>query len=338
MAACYRKTVLAVVLVLGCSCAFGAFRFAVVGDTRGSINGINLPIVQEIVAALITEAPVFVLVPGDLATDGTETQLRAWVDAFITPLQAAGIGVFPCRGNHDREVSTWNTVFSGALALPANGPAGEENLTYSFTYDNALFISLEQGPPIRSLTVNQAWLDEQLAGNTLPHVFAFGHYPAFAVGHADCLAVNAPARDAFWDSLALAGARVYFTGHDHFYDHARIPEPDGGWLDQYVVGSGGAPLRPWAGTYLDPIVQPISHAFNYGYQIVDVDGWDVTLVFKQRTPSGVYTVSDTASYSVEPPPPADMPAGTTRGIVLTAVVLALLAARFGLARSRREMP
>jgi len=53
----------------------------------------------------------------------------------------AGIGVYPCRGNHDAagvnpavdstgalSKAAWNNVFSRAYALPNNGMGGEENV------------------------------------------------------------------------------------------------------------------------------------------------------------------------------------------------------------------
>ena len=75
--------------------------------------------------------------------------------------------------------------------------------------------------------VNQAWLESQLEGNVKPHVFAFGHEPAFRALHYDCLDMHPDRRDAFWNSLKAAGSRAYFCGHDHFYDHARVDDGDG---------------------------------------------------------------------------------------------------------------
>lgn len=272
--------------------AFGApdaFRFAVLGDSRGGDNGVNSAILSEITAALLTENVDLVLFTGDLVSDGTQSALQYWVQLFMEPLQTAGIPVYPCRGNHDvgSGPAVWNAVFSGPYALPDNGPPGETGLTYSFTYKNALFIAVEQNLIARLYEVDQPWLDEQLAENPLPHVFVFGHYPAFAVTHPDCMASFPTPRDAFWNSLGRAEARVYFAGHDHFYDHAVIQDLWGLRIHQYVAGTAGAPLYTWSGAYAEAsLVDGIAHFQNYGYMIVEVNGLDVQLTFKQRVDSG----------------------------------------------------
>jgi Icc protein len=323
-----RRLVCTAVLAFLCSTSFASFRFVVTGDSRGSYNGLNLPIVSEMVPAIAAENPAFVLVPGDLISNGLETQLRAWVEAFQAPLNAAGIGVYPCRGNHDPFETDWNAVFSGPLQLPANGPASEENLTYTFTHENALFIALDQVVWTHPFGVNQAWLDETLGSNTQPHVFVFGHYPAFSVEHTSSLAFFPEQRDAFWHSLEAAGARAYFAGHDHFYDHSSIPTAQGSTIEQYVVGTAGAPLYDWAGTYPDGTVQPVSHYKAYGYLVVDVNGLDVTLTFKRRTAPGTYEASDTWAYAVpEPEPEPELPAGGAAAAAVLGIALAAAGAR-----------
>jgi len=77
------------------------------------------------------------------------------------------------------------------------------NPTFAVAHENALFIGLDNY--VTPHRVNQAWLDQQLAANPRPHVFAFGHEPAFAVRHSDCLDDYPAARDAFLASLTDAG-------------------------------------------------------------------------------------------------------------------------------------
>ena len=79
---------------------------------------------------------------------------------------------------------------------------------------------------VADLQINQAWLDEQLAANTQPHIFTFAHAPAFQVYHIENMSRYPENRDAFWTSLIAAGSRAYFTGHDHMYDLARLDERD----------------------------------------------------------------------------------------------------------------
>ncbi len=276
-----------------------SFRFAAFGDTRGNdptTNTVNDVVLAEIRDQLLTENIDLVLVDGDLTYMGTQPELEHWASLFMDPLLQAGIRVYPTRGNHDGFLSAWNTVFSGNRALPANGPNAASEVTYSVAHKTALFVALDRLQS--TLAVNQAWLDPVFAANTLPHVFVMNHYPAYAVVHTDCLAENPTLRDAFWDSMGAAGCRVYFCGHDHLYNRARVQDSAGNWICQYLVGSGGAPLYIWTGTYADPSVQGIFSVGDYGYCVVDVQGAQVTLAFKQRSPSlsTPYVTVDTYTY------------------------------------------
>jgi hypothetical protein len=283
-------------------------RFVVAGDSRGDNNGVNSTILSEIVQATIKEGAKFILMPGDQVTgSSTASTFQSQLTAFrntVQPLYAAGIGVYPVRGNHDGTNKTvWDAVFSGAYALPGNGPSGEKNVTYSFTYGNILVIGLDEYT--LSSRVNQAWLDAQLAANSRPHVFVFGHLPAFSVYHSDTLASHPTERNTFWSSLAAAGVRIYFAGHDHLFNHARLDDGDGNPdndVHQFIVGTAGAPLYKWDGAYGGNngswTPRRVYYESNYGYALVEVDGLKVTVTWKHRVSPGVYQATgDVFSYT-----------------------------------------
>jgi predicted phosphodiesterase len=299
--------------------ASSGWRFAVVGDTHVTSAPTILP---EIVSAMLADGVKLVLFTGDIVEAGTgttrsglEAQLAAWQSA-VSPLSAAGVGVYAVRGNHEDDASdsiaAWNGAFTGSRALPANGPSGEANLTYSFTYNNALFIGMDDYVNIHR--VNQAWLDQQLASNALPHVFVFGHEPAFQVFHTDCLGSYPADRDAFWAALGAAHSRVYFCGHDHFFDLARVDDGDGNAgndLYQCAVGTGGSShfmtYNGYRGTNDGYAPTGLFHEDPYGYVLVEIDGagkfdLHVTLNFRQRaydSASGTYSyvaTPDSVSY------------------------------------------
>ncbi len=300
-----------------------SWKFIAVGDSRGlsnsDNNGVNTTILGEIAAQVVSQNAEFVIFPGDLVygnIDQTtlETELLTWRNT-MQPVYDASIPVYAVRGNHDLGspvgVTAWNNVFSGSYAMPGNGPAGEENLTYSVSHNNALILGLDLYTfPHR---VDQTWVDAELASNSQPHVFAFTHEPAFATHHADCLDDYPTNRNLFWESLASAGGRAYFAGHDHFYDHARIDDGDGNPdndLHQYVVGTGGAPLRDWSPPYIgsNAPYTPVQehHAKEYGYVVVEIDGADATLTWFERTAPGVYSATaDVFSYSTSEPEPVE---------------------------------
>jgi PKD repeat protein len=278
----------------------GPWRFAVFSDTHATNDVGVLP---EIAQSVVADGVKLVLCAGDIADGGLgatpaelESQLLLWRNA-MGPVYSNGIAVYVLRGNHEddvaNDVAVWTNVFSGPYACPGNGPAGESNLTYSFTYRNALFVGMDDYVNLHR--VNQAWLDQQLAANTRPHVFPVGHEAAFKVFHGDCLGSYPTERNAFWSSLAAAGARAYFCGHDHFFNVARIDDGDGNAsndLYQCEVGTSGGWFMAsynYNGTntpYTPVNVQHVTNAF--GYLLVEISGSDladrdVTMTWKQRT-------------------------------------------------------
>jgi len=276
-------------------------------------NGINKLILSEEVAATIKEKAKFILYNGDLVLgytteDGFRSQLQDWIK-IMQPLYDAGIHVYPVRGNHDAfskgAVKVWNEIFSGPYALPQNGPAGERNMTFAARESNALILGVDQFGT-HEHAVNQAWVNRLIAANKLPLIFVLGHEMAFKAGHHDDnLDNNVAARDTFILSLANAGCRVYFAGHDHFYDHMEIKDPvnhPGFDLHQLVVGTAGAPFYKgdaydghngsWQLTHVTHIED------TFGYVLVEVNGRKVTLTWKGRVSPGVYKAGESWSYTV----------------------------------------
>ncbi len=284
------------------SCA-DSFKFVVVGDSRDGENGVNTEVWAHLVYAILAERAEFVLFTGDLTETGSQSELEQWIE-IAQPLYDAGIGVYPVRGDHDSNLAAWNAAFSGPYLLPQSGPKEEKNLTYSKKYKNLLFVGIDNYCDPKK-EVNQRWLDTQLEKNTLPHVFVFGHEPAFAASASDTLDEHPHDRDVFWQSLEAAGARTYFSSHDCFYDHARIDDGDGDGADdihQFIAGTAGAPLCEFGGNYTGknggyiPIQQ--HHSEHYGYILAQIDGLAAQLTFKERD-NNSYWATGTFTYFAE---------------------------------------
>jgi hypothetical protein len=335
------------------------WKFIVTCDSRGYTNGINQIILNELVNEILSQDVDFLLFPGDLVTGyasigpvGFEAQLKEWV-RITEPVYNAGIGVYISRGNHevmdiwgygirpdidpyDNHATRWLNVFGNDLypeqKLPDNGPAAEKYMTYAVTHKNAFIVSLDQYAGINHEEVhkiNQKWLDAQLTANIKPHIFITGHEPAFRALHSDCLDNRPLERDAFWESLRNAGCRTYFTGHDHFYDHARIDDGDGdpdNDIHQLIIATAGAPTYSWSGPYAGNnsyyTIEQLYHSENYGYVLVEVDGFNVTLTWMQRHTNdleipGIYQPEEVGlalpggkwSYTVTPKPVIISPNG-----------------------------
>lgn len=243
----------------------------------------------------------------------------------MEPIYGKDIPVYCVRGNHSatqrypdhpgypdhRPIwpdtkKIWDKVMSGKYANPDNGPEREKNVTFSVVHQNAMVLGLDlytpnldsaanpdgSYPKDACRRVNQSWLDEQLKINK-EHVFVFTHEPAFKVQHNDCMhgdisygADFSVYRNQFWESISSAGARVYFCGHDHGYDHARIDDGDGKFdndIHQLVVGTAGAGVNisPEYNGYNAPYT-PIQqeHAAKFGYVLVEINGPKASLEFK----------------------------------------------------------
>lgn len=310
------------------------WRFAVVCDTRGENvfesgkPGVNERVLAAIAQAIAADKPDLLLFPGDLV-NGLQlsektpfpVQLGNWRKA-MAPVYDAGIAVYPVRGNHEtgieRYTYPWPPVhplpplkldpgmeadyraFVAAPPLPQNGPQGEQGLTYTVAHENALFVALDNYSTVHR--VNQPWLDKTLAAVGTGHVFVFGHDPAFRVGHVDSLAYFPAERDRFWDSLGRAGVRLYFCGHDHYYDRAEVRDSQGNAIQQVLVGSGGAPLREGPQQYAEgpKVVRKFQNDKDYGYLLVSVTGNAVRGEWKAWNGKGapVWQVLDTFSYTL----------------------------------------
>ena len=297
-------------------------RFVVTGDDRWDThtprpgldeNGVNVTGLGRVNTAIIGEKPDLLLINGDLvgggATDEEEqSQFDTWIKT-MQPIYNAGIKVLTVRGNHEMHcphpADVWRKAMSGPRQNPENGPKGEEDMTYAFTFKNCLFLALDEFQS-KNLGVNQPWIDQVLKEKHAPHVFAFAHKMAFFSGnHTDGLDTVPEVRDPLMKSLAGAGARTVFFGHDHLYDHTSAKLA--GWSDdqaihQFVIGTAGAPFvkgKPQPATDQGWTLNHLGHVERQlGYAVVDVDGDSVKIVYKSETSPGVFQVADTFSYKL----------------------------------------
>ena len=283
------------------------WKFAVMGDSRDAIFGVNVQVLSKLVQAVIEQDVELVIFTGDAVFGSyfVAAQLPSWLKV-MEPLWDAGIKVYPGRGNHETQginlnaLAAWQNSFVKKRALPTNGPTGHKKVTYSVLHRNALFISLDNYAG--KTKVPQDWLDIQLAQMEVPHLFVYAHEPAFKLDHEDCLDDFPAKRDEFWQSLREAGGRTYFCGHDHFYDHARVDDGDGNPdndLHQFVVGTAGAPLYGWSPPYNGVnngmTIEQVSHVQGFGYVLGEVTGLDVTLTYISMKGE----IKDSWSYTVD---------------------------------------
>ena len=139
-----------------------------------------------------------------------------------------------------------------------NGVNGLAGLTYSFDYNGARFMLLDQFAPSNGAypysqmdasiggnssasyasffgSAQQPWISQQLNGRSGSHSFVFAHKGLVTGNHADNLfstsggncSQNPAAQNAFMSSLYSNGVRMYMNGHDHMHDRSIVTSPDG---------------------------------------------------------------------------------------------------------------
>ena len=322
-------------------------RIVVAGDGRAQYpwnglrpedeDGLNQKINREICEAVIKEGATILLWTGDIVNVNSEagaspeektnylrSGLKKWRE-IMKPLYENHVTVLPVRGNHEVEwrengditpneianaTAVWREIFPD---LPANGPECENGLSFWFTTDSILCIGLDAYENRRHL-VHQSWLEKVLAENRKPFIFAYSHEPAFVTGGHDreeCLAAYPRRRDRMLESLADAGARVFFCGHDHFYDHMKVQRdkmPLRAEMHQFTVGTAGAPYYSHV-EYPDHAPYPkdedwkLSQAEcsdgDYGYMLITINGNTALIEFKGRDSDGRYQTRDTFSYTMD---------------------------------------
>jgi len=299
--------------------------FALMTDTHS-----NTPVIKAMVESIVKDCPSFVIVLGDLQT-GThghslvpiDEQLSIWTND-VSALGRAGIPYYAVRGNHETYDDVdpnpahvdWTTHVG--RYMPTNGPAGEIGMTYSFPYGNALFIGLDnfngtndESYYCKISKSGQDWLDAQLAANTRPHLFVFGHEPAFRswnwclTGYGTNYPCNITERNQFWDSIGNANARIYFCGHSHVYGRCQASitnEPTvGPTARQIIIGCGGGKLRSWQGAYSNDgncalIVPEQQHTNTYDYMLVRVNGNQVAMAYKISTNLATWTTNNISEH------------------------------------------
>jgi hypothetical protein len=118
-----------------------------------------------------------------------------------------------------------------------------------------------------------AWLEADLAANTLPCTLAFWHQPRFTGSGGGKVDTYLP----WWNSLYAAGADVVLNGHRHNYMRFGALAPSGApdavaGITEYVAGTGGESLQGFGST---AIPQPLGKLKGYGYLRMNLgeSGW-----------------------------------------------------------------
>jgi acid phosphatase type 7 len=168
----------------------------------------------------------------------------------------------PVPGNHD-----WRT---GGLAgyfdyfgEAARGPDGRSWYSFDLGTWHVIMLDSEcdKNGGCETDSAQGRWLAEDLEASDTRCTVAIWHKPRFSSGeHGNDRSV-AP----FWTALYDAGVDVVVNGHDHDYERFAPQDPDAAedrdrGMRQFVVGTGGTPLR----TFEEPVANSELRALSHG--------------------------------------------------------------------------
>jgi len=208
----------------------GSFTFAVIGDTRSGGDDY-----LALVHAVMEHRPDLVVNTGDMVVSPNKAR---WSE-FWEQSKAITVPYFLTAGNHDVSDKKSEALYKEEVDLPGN------ELYYSFTVDDSLFIVLDSNMPgqDRKITGDQyKWVEQTLAASDQKYKFVFVHHPLYpekGLGHhyGGSLDKHPKERDRLESLFVKYGVAIVFAGHEHLYLRKMV-----GGIMHIITGGGGASL------------------------------------------------------------------------------------------------
>jgi hypothetical protein len=264
----------------------GTFRVVVAGDICQNSSS-SLTKCTQTGDRVTAEDPDWVLVAGDIAYPaGTANDFAT---RYHTRWGGGNDPSFlsitrPVPGNHEYDdpangngAEGYRAYFPDDVA-PASGP-----LYYSWSEQGWHFVALDTDacsasegcPGIGAGSTQLAFLQADLANDTNTCEIAYGHHPRWS-SPSGTGATNRHGSQAHmqaaWQILVDQGVDLYLAGHDHDYERFARLDASGvaaaGGTRQFVVGTGGAGLYPFAATIL-PTSE--AHILDHGILILTLE-------------------------------------------------------------------
>lgn len=159
------------------------FRFILIGDNRGDLDGIPNSLWPEILTETMAHAPDFFVNTGDMVKNGDDP--GEWID-FIDDSEA-GWALVPSiltMGNHDDDsVDGDSALYNQLYEHPRNPVTGTEDY-YSIDIGPIHFVSLNsQHTGSTELMTMAAWAAADLAATTQPWKIVFFHKAIYSRGN-----------------------------------------------------------------------------------------------------------------------------------------------------------
>ena len=233
---------------------------------------------SQLTAQLLAGIAGTVFTAGDNAyPSGTEQNFR---DCYHPTWGQHRPRTRPSPGNHEYDVPGAAGYF--AYFGERAGPPGQGYYRYSL--GSWLVFSLNSEVGFEAGSAQIAWLRGELSANPTRCTVAYFHKPLFSSG----LHGNHVQMREMWRALYELGADVVISAHDHNYERF-APQDHNGQFDpargirQFVVGTGGATLRPVGALRPNSEV----HGSSWGVLVLRLDDGVYRWEFVPAEPGGL---------------------------------------------------
>lgn len=298
------------------------WRFGLISDTQFTktadainVNSVAVKQIQAVNQKFLEAGVKFVIQPGDLGDNSSAAALQTRLEANAA-LDAAGIPFYAVRGNHDN--SSAQIAYFKANYVPASNA----NRTVEVMADGETYSVLTEGIKLIMLGYNNTgsttnmpnalnWMSSQLASGDHGHAFVVSHKNLLGQNHKDNFfgssndANATTLQNPYFATVAAAGVRYHFSGHDHLHHRSRVVSPDGlNSIQQFIFQSNSSkwytPSSPYSSRET-PFRQELN---KIGHYIFTVDGPRLTGQYYATTPvssdiadNPVWTLQETFGYS-----------------------------------------
>ena len=221
-----------------------------------NLLGVNTDSGAAATARILGRSAATVLALGDLAyPDGSQADFRRCYDRTWGPYKDR---TRPVPGNHEYRSLDAEPYFAywGGVGKPRRG-------YYSFDVGAWHLVALDSNIETTRNAAQGRWLRRDLRQTRARCILAYMHHPIQSSGRVGDSPRLLPLVRILYDH----GASVVLAGHAHNYERFAPQDPDGRpnretGIRQFVVGTGGATLRP--------LVQ-----FHETSEVFYSDGWGV---------------------------------------------------------------
>jgi len=175
--------------------------------------------------------------------------------------------LMPVPGNHDRQDGLGAKMYYDLFSLPKNGPDGvDSESTYSFEYDNALFLMIDATSDVDAHT---PWIEETLRSSTAKWKFAIFHFPPynFEEPYPEIQKAWVPLFDKYHVDMVMGG-------HIHYYMRSR-PMRGGSVVPSFEDGTVYTISISIPANHDDMTAEPYAekqYPDGYYYQYMQIDG------------------------------------------------------------------